>query len=324
MTPATRDALLLALGETDVISAARRLGVDLNTAYAWDSRRLRNRCVCGAAIHRGSCTARVFVDREMAASILAARVGENLSRAELAARFPGIPAEAISRATRGHPYRGRRSPPTHDWTAEELAALRRLYPAAAWWELRAALPRRGALAISRKASELGIRRESPKPAANKPPPEILALRARRLALGLTVRKLIVLTGLSGLGCYETGWVNPPEAKLQRWGAVLSSLERPSGDVPTSSRPWSSDDDDLLRVLYPRAKLGIVREVSDDHRYPEPPRRPLEAVEPPAAPNPPKPVTLTVAPPEGFSMLGKRLLRPRVGGPVRKVELSGAP
>jgi transcriptional regulator with XRE-family HTH domain len=260
LSPERRSALLAALANGDVVAAARRLGVNLNVAYAWDSRRLRGVCICEAPLHDGQCDGRS--NSVMMDTILKARVEENLSRAELVARFPGATPKIVTRATAGHPYRGRRSPKTKDYTPAELDALQRLYPRAPWQEIFAALPGRPFLGLQRKASSLGIKRIGSRLPTKQISPELAILRARRHELNLTVARVAELVGLKRgtMARYESGWDRPAPARLAAW----------------------------------KKALGL----DDDHRYVQPPSRPLPAPKPKPLQAPPvavKPAPLVTVP-----------------------------
>lgn len=301
-----RDALLAALAGDTVVAVARRLAVDLNVAYAWDSRRLRGVCACGSPLHSGEC--------KVAPTVLAAirrdRIEQNLGRSALAAKY-GVSLDVVTRATTGVPYRGRRSPVVNDWTEGEHARLRALYATAlSMEEIYAAFPARTRLAVQRRASFLGlnwVRRQAEIKVVEGLSPEVMALRQRRLELGLSQAELAERVSFprSTLAAYEVAHFAPTPERAAL-GVGCSALQGPLERVPairvalppvsTSARPATPQG-----VVEGKPTVPPVREVQ------------LAA-----------PLARKSARSSGFSMMGGRLaLPPRRDGPRVTVELDPA-
>ena len=218
---ARRDELMRALAASDDVAAvARRLDIGINVCYAWDSRRLRNRCICGEPIHVGDCRATLKATVALSEEIRSARIADGTSAVE-AARF-GVSVSTVYKATRGVHQRVA-------WRSAEDDVLRTLYPLRPWSEVLDALPGRTKLAIERRACDLDVKRRVWEMAileiADGLSPEVAELRRRRHAAGLTLNKVATASGVprGSLGSYEAGYSNPSRKKLNEWRIGLDSL-----------------------------------------------------------------------------------------------------
>ena len=240
---ARRDELMRALAASDDVAAvARRLDIGISVCYAWDSRRLRNRCVCGEPIHAGDCHATLKASAALREEIRSARIAGGTPAVELAARF-GVSVSTVYKASRGVHQRVARIMP-NTWRSGEDDALRSLYPLRPWDEVLGALPGRTKLAIERRACDLDVKRRVRETAileiADGLSPEVAELRRRRHVAGLTLDKVAAASGVprGSLGSYEAGYSNPSRKKLNEWRIGLDSLTGVVTTTPATESPLS--------------------------------------------------------------------------------------
>ena len=127
------------------------------------------------------------------------------------------------------------------WTPEMEESLRKLYPKASWAELMAAIPKSRS-AISKRANTLKIRRDIVPAQKDRltTDPFILELRARRIKLGIPLRRLAQRCGYENdtIQKVEKGISRPSYSLLLAWTEVLgvSMTTKLSGEPLLKRKP----------------------------------------------------------------------------------------
>lgn len=195
-----------------------------NTIMRWQRFFRLGLCGCGKSLHDGACSERPRVDGGLAAQIIAARVEENLTTAEIAERFNVSLAVAYTHL-RGYPQKNRtRRPDAHTWTAAEDAVLARLYPTAPWVDVVAALPNRGRQAIYKRAADRDLHRHPflRRSVVKETHPLIAKLADERCRRKMRSEDLATKAGINRQSIigYELGNSDPTFDRVARWAAAL--------------------------------------------------------------------------------------------------------
>lgn len=148
---------------------------------------------------------------------------ETATSAELLAAFPGSTFAGIRRAG-SRAGLTRPSMNSRKWTVDETRLLRKLYGTAPKPQILAAFPRLKWGTLIKRAGLLGLKRsKSVTPQGRLTnSPMILALRNRRIALGLRLGDVAHAAGYarSTIGSAENGRTVPPWPVLEAWATAL--------------------------------------------------------------------------------------------------------